>query len=409
VKLKHAEFVKEKDLNWLGSWCLFHGAEQHLKREALERLRSAVGGPAEADKETQEEVSWEVLAGSDVKARDLLNRCQTGALFGGQRILVVQEAEKIDAGEQQALAKAVGPLPEGVSVVLVVGEGRVGREGRRGGGEEREAPRDERSRGQRRQRGIRAGLRRAIEEQGIAVEFPALKVPEAAQWAITKARELGKKLEPAAARKLVQQRVGTGLGDIESELAKLALFVGDSKIIAGSHVEEATPRLVEEDVFRLVDAVGRRSAGRAVEILRALLEERREEPGRILDRLAQQMRLVWQTKMLLERGWRPGREVDEETEDVLPREERKNALVQFRRLPWLARRTVGLAKTYSWEQLRRAIAALSACDMAIKGIGGKVGEDAVALELLVVQLCADLAMPLWEGGYAARTEAGDGA
>ena len=394
MKLRYAEFEKEKDLNWLGSWCLFYGAEQHLKRQALQRLRSAVGGPAEADKETHGEVTWEVLAGSDVKARDLLNRCQTGALFGGQRIVVVQEAEKIDAGEQQALAKAVGTLSPEVAVALVTSADSA-----RGRGPS--------ARG----RQVHPSLRRAIEEQGIAVEFPALKVPEAAQWAIDKAKKLGKKLEPAAARKLVQQRVGTGLGAIESELAKLALFVGDSKIITGSHVEEATPRLVEEDVFRLVDAVGRRSAGRAVEILRALLEERREEPGRILGRLAHQMRLVWQTKLLLERGWRPGREVDEETQDLLPREERSNALAQFRRLSWLARRTVGLANTYSWEQLRRAMAALSACDMAIKGIGRKVGEDPVALELLVVQLCADLEMPLWEGGYAAGAKAGarDGA
>ncbi len=392
MKLKYAEFVKAKDLSWLGSWCLFHGAEQYLKREGLARLRSAVGGATEADKETQGEVSWEVLAGGDVKARDLLNRCQTGPLFGGQRILVVQEAERIDAGEQQALAKAVGTLSPEVAVVLVTsGDGARGR--------------GPSARG----RQVHAALRRAIEEQGIVVEFQALKVEEATKWAIARARELGKKLEPAAARKLVQQRVGTGLGAIESELAKLALFVGDLKIIASSHVEEVSPRLVEEDVFRLVDAVGRRSAGRAVEILRALLEERREDPGRILGRLAHQMRLLWQTKLLLERGWRPGREVDEETEALLPREERKNALAQFRRLSWLAPRTVGLAKTYSWERLRRAMAALSACDMAMKGIGGKVGEDAVALELLVVQLCADLEMPLWEGEYAARAGAGDGA
>ena len=95
MKLKNAEFDKEKDLNWLGSWCLFHGAEQHLKREALQRLRSAVGGPAEADKETQGEMSWEVLAGSDVKARDLLNRGQTGALFGGQRIVAPEPAQRL--------------------------------------------------------------------------------------------------------------------------------------------------------------------------------------------------------------------------------------------------------------------------------------------------------------------------
>jgi DNA polymerase III delta subunit len=161
-------------------------------------------------------------------------------------------------------------------------------------------------------------------------------------------------------------------------------------------VDEVSPRLVEEDVFRLVDAVGRRSAGRAVGILRALLGDQREEPGRVLGMLAQSVRLIWQTKLLTESGWGPNREADEETAALLPQDERKNALAQFARKHWLVRRTIGQAKAYSWDQLRQAMAALHACDLAMKGIQGKLSDEAAALELLVVQLCADLEMPVWE-------------
>jgi len=356
-------------------WCLFSGPEQHLKREALARLRAEARAGGEG-----EEPSWEVLDGLSATAREVLNRSQTGALFGGARVIVVREAERMEGGEQEALAKGVGPLLPGVTVVLVTGE--AGDWGRR--------------------RSIRAGLRRAIEKDGLAIEFRALNVREAAAWAVKRAKELGKKLEPAAARKLVEQKVGTGLGDLEMELEKLALFVGEADVIAVSHVDEVTPQLVEEDIFRLMDAVGRREAGRAVGILRGLLGDRREEPGRILWQLSQTVRLIWQAKLLAERGWRPGEEADEEAAALLPQEERKNALREFARLPWKAKRTLEQASKLSWGQLTAAVRALHGCDLAMKGIRGKVTDDAVALELLVVQLCTGLEMPVWESPKGER-------
>jgi hypothetical protein len=46
------------------------------------------------------------------------------------------------------------------------------------------------------------------------------------------------------------------------------------------------------------------------------------------------------------------------------------------------------------------MAALHDCDLAMKGIQGKVSDEAAALELLVVQLCSDLAMSVWENSGA---------
>jgi DNA polymerase III delta subunit len=316
-----------------------------------------------------------VLDGPGISARDLLNRCQTGALFGGSRVLVIQSADRIDADEQDRLAKDVGALPQGVSVILVTAE-VADRNGRR--------------------RAVRAALRRAIEQYGLAIEFAAMKVPAAAAWAIQQAKERGKKLEPSAARKLAEQRVGTGLAEMESEVEKLSLYVGDASAITTADVDAVTPRLVEEDVWGLMDAVRQRSSGRAVAILRELLTERREDPGRLLGLLAQSVRLIWQTKLLMDHGWRPGQQPNEETAALLPQEGRKNALAQLTRLPWMAKRTMQAATGFSWEQLTRALQALLSCDLAMKGIQGKIADEAFALELLVIQLCSDIDMPVWQ-------------
>jgi len=375
MKLSYAQYMKSPEITCLGSWCLLHGPEQHLKREALARMRQeAAGGEQAGSLPYQEGLSWEVLEGPEVSARELLNRCQTGALFGGARVIVVEEAERMEPREQEMLAKGVGPLPPGVAVMLVTGEGA----------ERRQAA------------AVRGALRRAIEQKGVAVECEALKVREATAWAIARAKQAGKRLEPAAARKLVEQKIGARLGEIEAEIEKLSLFVGEREAIGTSDVDEVTPRLLEEDIFRLLDAVGRRSGGHAVSMLRGLLQEGREQPLRVLAMLAQAIRLIWQTKLLVERGWRPGGEVDKETALLLPADERKNALVQFGRRPWLAGQTARQANAFSWHELRRAMQALRSCDLAIKGIRGKISDPALALELLVVQLCTDLEMPVWE-------------
>ena len=368
MKLTEAEIAKSKDITCLGTWCLLHGPEWLLKQEALARLRAG------AEARAGGELTWEVLDGRDLRAAEVLSRSQTGALFGGARIIVVREAERMDADQQDALAAAAGAaLPAEVSVILLTGQ-----EARTGPARGRE---------------VRPTLRRAIERDGLAIACRPLRVPEATRWAVSRAKKLGKRLEPAAAARLVQ-RVGTQLAKIEVELEKLALFVGAAKTIGASHVEEVSPPAVEEDIFRLVDAVRRRQVARAVTVLRALLYERREPPARIVWALAQAMRLVWQIKLMLERGWKPGQEPDEATQALLPQDSRKNALAQLKGKSWLVGPTCAQARSLSWARLARAIAALHACDLAVKGAVGAVDET-LALELLVVQLATDLEMPVW--------------
>jgi len=367
VKLSYADYERAKDFTCLGSWCLLYGPENHRKRKTLARLQGETIRPGE-------EVSWEVVDGQSVTARELLNRCQTGALFGKARVIVVQAADRMLPEEQDKLVEKVGPLSPGVSVILVTTE--TVERGRR--------------------RALGAKLRRAIEQHGLAIEFAAAKVPEAAAWAIAQAKERGKRLEPAAARKLAEQRVGTDLAEIESEVEKLSLFAGEAEVITSAEVDAVTPRLLEENVWGLVEAVRQRSPARAVAILRELLSVRREDPVKILGLVAHSVRLIWQTKLLLDHGWRPGQEVSEEVASLLPQEVRKNALAQFARLSWMAQRTMRQAGEFSWEQLARAMRALLACDLALKGIEGKVSDPALGLELLIVQLCADVDMAVWE-------------
>ena len=308
------------------------------------------------------------------------HRIRTARRQRGDEAEGEEKADKPKQDEQKRMAKLIGRLPEGVMVVLVTGEGR-----------------------DRRKAEVGAALRNAIAEHGLVIECPEMKGGEAAAWAIARAKAVGKKLEPAAARKLVEQKVGTRLAELGGEGEKLALFVGERATITAADVEEVTPRLLEEDVFRLLDAVSRREPGHAVAIVRGLLQEKRGSPGMIFWQLAQSLRELWQVKLLTERGWKPGEEVDEETEALLPQDPRKNALARLKgRRAWLIPRLAKQAGTTTWAQLTQAVEALRGCDLAMKGIGGKVRDEGMALELLVVQLCTGMEMPVWESPEGER-------
>jgi len=375
MRRTYAEHKKAKDKRCLGKWVLLTGQEQQLKRELLAKIRQEAEA-ASAD----EEPTWEALDGQSAGARDVTGRSQTGALFGGARVVVIREADRMDEEVQKDLAKAVGPLPAGVAVVLVTGQSRG-----------------------RQQRDVRAALRNAIAKDGLVIECPAMERGAAVAWVIAQAKARGKTMEPTAARKLVEQKVGTGLAELEAEVEKLALFGGEGKTITASQVDEVTPRLLEEDVFRLLDAVGRGEPGHAVAILRGLLQEKRGSPGMIFWQLAQSLRELWQVKLLTDRGWKPGEEVDEETEALLPQDPRKNALARLKgRRAWLLARLAKQAGTTTWAQLTQAVKALRGCDLAMKGIGGKVRDEGTALELLVVQLCTGMEMPVWESPEGER-------
>ena len=380
MKFTYSSYLKAKNVTALGSWILLYGQEQHLKRKALARLKVevlAVGqGSAGADA-PEAEATWEVLDGASLTARNLLGRAQTSGMFGGARGIVVLQADRIEKKkEQEELAKRLTPLPPDVTVILVTGE-----------------PKD------RRDKGVKASLLKAFEEhkQGLAIDCPELRNAEATAWVIAYAKTLAKRLESAAAKKLVEQRIGVSLGKLASEIDKLASYAGESQTITSAHVEAVTPRLIEEEVFKLVEAVVAQRSGLAVSRLRTLLQARNERPERLLSLLASTVREIWQAKLLLDRGWRRGTELDTQTQDLLPRDPRKNLLKTLSgNRAWLLEKRLQHARAFSWPRLTRALLSLHSCDLVLKGISEKIEGKDVALELLVVQLCTDMAMPIWE-------------
>ena len=337
---------------------LLSGPEDYFKPQALQLLFEDFARRGEVERESVDPRTLEAEA--------LIGRGQTGSLFSAGRFLVVAHAQEIKKAEQKLLAESLERLSRATWVIFATSEGEK----------------------------VEAALASAIARAGLVLDFPALKTGEAAAWVAQEVKSKGKKIEPAAVKKLVE-RAGTGLLRLSSELEKQFLYADEEETITSAHIEALVARTAAEKIFALTDAVAERRARESLVLLARLLEER-ESPERIAGLLHRQFRMLWQAKLLLEMGWKPGRKVPEEAQALLPDGGAGREFSDSGRA-WLARKYAIQAARLKWSQLEEALRKLQAWDLSVKAIEGKVRDGRLALELLLLELCRGLEMPVWKG------------
>jgi DNA polymerase-3 subunit delta len=362
-RLTATEFIN-RQYDPVGQWCLLFGPEYELKVRLKEALIERLVAPEER------EYAVETLAmAKGAKAGAVTGPARTASTFTPARVVVVDWVENLSNAEQRDLARHLEAAP-GTVVILV--------EGPRG-----------RTESQRQFAGDRKGrlsteLIKAVAEIGSAVECRAPTRDEAIAWVVDQARTLGTPVMPAVAAFLVE-RVGTDLGRLAREVEKLSLVALADRAITRQHVEEVTARTPEDNIFAVGDAVGAGDADQALTVLRDLMQYQGVEPTTALAFITRQIRLIWQTKVLLDAGWRSGQDVPEKAEPLLP--ERGDIRQYLEGRGWLVNRLAGQARRFSWPQLAYAVRRALEAELALKGMSEGVSDPRVALELLVVDLC----------------------
>ncbi|UCH33321.1 MAG: DNA polymerase III subunit delta [Armatimonadota bacterium] len=363
-KLSAAQFHKQ-GYDPQGQWCLLHGPEYELKLRVRNGIVERLVSPEDRDYAVET-----FVVGKGVRAAAISGRAQTAASLSPVRVLVVDGVENMTNAEQRELASNLRAAP-GTTVILTEGARGQRSERRRSAGGEAKSR-------------LSAELIKAVAESGSVVECAAMRREEAAAWAADYAQSLGSTMKPAVAA-LLTERVGTDLGRIAREVEKLVLVASEGSGISKRHVEELTVRAPEDNVFAVGDAIGAGDADQALAVLRDLVQYQGVEPTTALAFIARQFRLIWQTKVLLDTGWRPGKEPSDEAEALLPEDADIRRYLSSRQ--WLVNRLAGQARRFSWPQLAYALRRVLAAELALKGIGEGVSEPRMALELLVAGLC----------------------
>ena len=97
-------------------------------------------------------------------------------------------------------------------------------------------------------------------------------------------------------------RIGNNPLIIQNEINKIKIYKGNDKNITDEDVLNLTIKLIEIDIFKLIDYIVKKDKEKALELYYEMLKMN-EEPIKIVVILANQFRIIYQAKELFKKGY----------------------------------------------------------------------------------------------------------
>lgn len=267
----------------------------------------------------------------EINVAAAIEDCETIPFFGERKIVIVQNPffltaekgkEKIEHDLPVLENYITNPVPTTILIIIAPYEKL-----------------DERKR-----------LTKALKKQAVVLDAQELSEKDTIQWIRQYIDERGGKIQLAAAEKIFQM-VGPHLGLIHHELNKLLLYADDVEI-DDMMVEELVARSLEENIFSLVDHVVKKRLDHVLEIYSDLLKLN-EEPIKITALIASQLRLLYQVKTLLKKGY-----------------SQNQIASRLKVHPYRVKLAMGKAKQFSLQKILEMLEDLAEIDYQMKTGGG---------------------------------------
>ncbi|MBQ4347080.1 MAG: DNA polymerase III subunit delta [Firmicutes bacterium] len=329
-KLK--ENIKKKNFEKL---YLFYGEESYLLELYEKRLKEAALTPEEAM------MNMEVFSDAKTLSTDAISAAvMTPPFLAERRLVIVKESGLFNQGkkaESDALAGVLGKLPE-ESILLFV-----------------EKSIDKRTKSY-----------KAAAKAGAVIEFSHPKEADLIKWVIIELRGKGLAVDKDTAAYFLRH-TGGSMQNAVSEFSKLAAYKGGEGHVSKEDIDALCTKALLANIFDLVGAMGRHMPRRALEIYKDMLLAK-EAPMRIMAMVIRQIRLIYQTKLLLEAGYTA-----------------KDISARLRVHDFVIKECASQSENFSVKTLRKALEDCLETDEMIKN--GLI-KDELGVELLIVKYSA---------------------
>jgi len=206
------------------------------------------------------------------------------------------------------------------------------------------------------------------------VELARVSEEDAMRWAVAKAQEAGLRLEPDAARELVDS-LGADMMLVSSELEKLLLYTAGRGRITLGDVETMVLSAKQRTLYELTDAISAHDRARALALLQGLLNSSDAGEDAAIGHLYMLARTFRQMLVILEKNVRDSRAIWQ-------------ALWQgFRMPPFAADDLIRQARRYkSRRELTRALRLVARADLELRS---SPPDKRLVLERLVYELASE--------------------
>ena len=295
---------------------LLTGSDRPKIERALRRLRDRF-----------DEQAVELLSANDTPGADAVAACNSLGLFGGERLVVVDDVEKWKADDTKAVvAYATDPAP---SVVLALVAGELRKD---------------------------SALAKAVAKQGTVLKYDVDR-KKMLDWVVARFKASGVTVDRELARSLLDAVVPDGqdpdLHHLANEVAKLATWA-DGEPLEWEAVRDLVVPFGDVPSFALTDAWGRRDVVAALAAAEATFEReaspRRDVAPRLVGALARHLARLQECRRLLAEGLR--------SSEIASR---------LKRHPYYVQKLVRQAEAFTDDELRDAAVRLAELDHALKG------------------------------------------
>jgi DNA polymerase-3 subunit delta len=254
--------------------CVIFGGDAFLKRLAMQRFRRAVLGDEDGT------FSFVTFDGDDALWRDVRDELATRAMFGGKRLVAVEDADEFVTNNRPQLEDYVArPLSTGVLLLEVSSFPATTR------------------------------LHKAVAAAGLAIDCAAPVGKPLLGWLARWAKQQHGIELPAAAAEAIVELIGPELGLIDQELAKLALAVGRGKKVSAELVGRTVGNWRVRKAWDMLDAALGGNAPEAMAQLERLLSSG-EHPISVLAQIAATLRRFAAATRLVLQTEAAGRKMD---------------------------------------------------------------------------------------------------
>lgn len=149
----------------------------------------------------------------------------------------------------------------------------------------------------------RKKITKLMKELSVMLHAEALGEKDLAVWIQSEVASFEKKIEDEAIDKLVEM-VGENMNQLQREIEKLVLYLGEDKMITSDLVENLVAKTLEHDAFKMLNAYLAHNVSEALRIYHDLLRQK-EEPIKLVGLLANNIRTMNNVYYLHKKGYPP--------------------------------------------------------------------------------------------------------
>ena len=222
---------------------LLYGGEEYLKQQYKQKLVNALAAP-------EDNLNFTKFEGKNIDIKELISLADTMPFLAQYRVLLIEDSGFFKKSCDE-LAEYLPNLPDSTCMIFVESEMEK-----------------------------RYKMYKAVAKCGRAIEFGAQDEQLLERWILARLKRDNKKITRSVLR-LFLTKTGTDMGTIDRELEKLLCYTLEKEVIEAEDVEEICTEQITNQIFEVVNAIGRRDQKKALELYHHLLELK-EQPLRIL-------------------------------------------------------------------------------------------------------------------------------